>query len=186
MGLSRFARLRGAVPVSQWLRGGSLAIESIQTGTINVASASGSNTATITSVDTSRTILLHLGTSYNISGSILTGPMVRIALTNSTTVTATDVVTGDGATASVSFVAIQFKAGVLKSVQRGTLTTAAGTATISAVNTAKAFVNLLGFSTTSNDNQSMPNLALTNATTVTIVAGGSNGATASYEVPEFN
>lgn len=166
-------------------RGANL-IESIQANTINVITGTGSNTRAISAVDTTRTMLLHLGTSYNISGTILTGPMCRIALTNATTVTATDVVTADGATATVSFVAIQFKTGVIKSIQRGTVTTAAGTATLSAaVDTAKAFVNLLGYSTSSNDNQSMPRLALTNATTVTITAGGTNGATASYEVVEF-
>lgn len=185
--MSRFgARLRGSLPVSMWMRGGASGIDSIQTGTISVASAVGANTATITAVDTTRTILLHLGTSYNISGSIQTGPCVRIALTNATTVTATDVVTADGATATVSFVAVQFKVGVLKSLQRGTVTTAAGTSTLStAVNTAKSFVNLLGFSTTSNDNNTRPRLALTNSTTVTASASAA-GATVSFEVAEFN
>lgn len=180
------ARLTGSSlssRLAQWTQAS--LIQSIQAGTINVATAAGSNTAAITAVDPARTVLLHLGTSYNISGTILTGPMVRIALTNSTTVTATDVVTADGATATVSFVAIQFVPGVLKSLQRGTLTDAAGTATITTVNTLKAFVNLLGYSTSSNDNNSMPRLDLTNATTVTLTDGTGGGATASYEVWEF-
>lgn len=186
-GLRQRHTLTGSITsarVAEWTQAG--VIELIQANTIAIATGTGTNTRAITAVDMNRTVLLHLGTSYGISGTILTGPEVRIALTNSTTVTGTCVVTGDGATATVSFVAITFKVGVFRQpVQRGTLTTAAGTATITAVDTTKSFVNLCGFTTTSNDNQSMPRLALTNATTITITAGGTNGATASYEVWSF-
>lgn len=169
--------------VAQWTQAG--IIESIQADTFSFGSAGGSGTKAITAVDTARTILLYLGNTYNVSGSILPGASARIALTNGTTVTGTSVVDAAGATVAISFVAIQFVPGVIKSLQRGTLATATGTATIATVNTLKAWVNMLGFSTTVDDDQTRPKLVLTNATTVTITAGGSTGATASYEVVEF-
>lgn len=65
-------------------------IKSIQRGTISVA-ASSSATATITAVNTAKTELRYLGSEVN---------SARIALTNSTTVTATN---AGGATVVVGF-----------------------------------------------------------------------------------
>ena len=65
-------------------------IKSIQRGTISVASGS-SATATITAVNTAKTELRYLGAEV---------ASARIALTNSTTVTATN---GSGATVVVGF-----------------------------------------------------------------------------------
>ena len=60
-------------------------IKSIQRGVITIAGGSTSNTATITSVNTSKAICYFLGYSSQASS---TGPDLRIYLTNGTTVTA--------------------------------------------------------------------------------------------------
>lgn len=67
-------------------------IKSIQRGTITLTSAA-SATATITSVDTSKSELRFLGETMNAaaSTSALATNMARLALTNSTTITATRV-----------------------------------------------------------------------------------------------
>ena len=82
---------------------------------------------------------------------------------------------------------------LIKSIQRGSVVSAAGTvtgtATITAVNLANAVLVWLGAkSTDTNADQryGMCDIALTNATTVTITRGGNNGdTTASFEVIEF-
>jgi sulfite reductase alpha subunit-like flavoprotein len=60
-------------------------IKSIQQGTITVANASASNTATISSVDTAKAVVMyggHTATSNGVAAS-----MARCTLTNATTVT---------------------------------------------------------------------------------------------------
>ena len=60
-------------------------IKSIQQGTITVANASASNTATISSVDTAKAVVMyggHTGTANGVSAC-----MGRATLTNATTVT---------------------------------------------------------------------------------------------------
>lgn len=179
-------RFRGTLPVAQWLIGGGTSIESIQYGTVAVSGTS--NTATITAVDTTRTVLLHLGASYDISASDLRAANTRIALTNATTVTGVKGTTGDGGTATISFAVIQFRAGVVRPIQRGTITMSgsSNTATITAVNTAKTAVNHLGCSILSNDDRNRVRITLTNATTVTATAGTAGGnSVVSYEVIEW-
>lgn len=68
-------------------------IKSIQRGTLAVGSGSGTGTATISSVDTAKSRLDLLGVSSDVNGAgsdtQFGDHMVRIALTNATTVTAT-------------------------------------------------------------------------------------------------
>jgi hypothetical protein len=62
-------------------------IKGIQRGTVTIASNQTSGTATITSVDTAKTELRHLGATGVVTGE--SGFRNRIALTNATTITAT-------------------------------------------------------------------------------------------------
>ena len=155
--------------------GGSV-ISNIQNISITVAGA-GSNTATITSVDTTKTIILMQGfTTPSISNSFYQGIIPRLSLTNATTVTATG--GRSDATFTVNAVVITFASGV-NSIQKGTISIASGTsatATISAVG-ANAFVIWLG-SNVNGAGGSDPifnaytNVVLTNSTTVTANISG--------------
>jgi hypothetical protein len=68
------------------------------------------------------------------------------------------------------------------------------TATISSVNTSKTMISFLGFTTTESTdlNQNLPRISLTNSTTVNInrttpfAASGTRTLIVSYEVIEFN
>jgi len=83
-------------------------IASIQYGTIALGTST-SATATIASVTTAKSVLILLGVDY--AGSAMTPDQtgVRLALTNSTTVTASRQVGGSGAGATVGFCVVQFK-----------------------------------------------------------------------------
>lgn len=80
---------------------------------------------------------------------------------------------------------------VIKSIQRGTIsitgTNLTNTATITAVNTAKAELRLVGQSTTSSVLPSFAYLQLTDSTTITAtrLSSSSSTTTVSYEVTEF-
>jgi hypothetical protein len=79
------------------------AIKSIQRGKITLTGVT-SNTATITAVDTSKTELRMLGSTYN--GVTLADVLTMIELTNSTTITATRA--ASGSTAVVSWELTEF------------------------------------------------------------------------------
>lgn len=67
-------------------------IKSVQAGTIAITSGNTSNTDTITSVDTSKSMLIHLGTSTTGGFTAMDDIehiLTRITLTNATTITAT-------------------------------------------------------------------------------------------------
>ena len=170
--------------VSLW--GASSLVDSVQEGTITIGAASLTNTATISAVDTSRSILVQRGATGSYSGSVTYEGQAWLAFTNGTTVTATRY-NNSGYTVAVSYAVIQFAPGVIKSVQRGTYQTAASgttaTATITAVNTSKSFVMDLGQYSTSyryiSDYLGYQNL--TNATTVT----GTRGMGGSVELIMF-
>lgn len=160
------------------LRGASSLIESMQYGTVALGGST-SATATITAVDLNRSILIDLRQSNNWSGG--TQPAYTstdLALSNSTTITAVRQAVG-GITCTAAFCVIQFRPGILKSVQSGTVTsTGTTTATITAVNPNKAFVLSLGLSGDSGgrDDYFYGYLALTDATTVTLTRGASGGS----------
>lgn len=83
--------------ISQFGGGG---IKSIQRGVITITSGNTTATATITAVDTSKTELRFLGGSGT-DGAGAVSNIPRVALTNSTTITAT---TGFATSGSGSFV----------------------------------------------------------------------------------
>jgi len=77
--------------------------KSVQYGSVTITTGT-SNTATITSVDTTKAVLITLGSSCDIDNATYTP---RATLTNATTVTATRVGSG-GQTTVTSFVVVEF------------------------------------------------------------------------------
>ena len=70
----------------------------------------------------------------------------------------------------------QFGGGSIQSIQRGVINTtgvASATATISAVNTSKSILSVLGF-TASSSSPCFSTIALTNSTTITATTTGAN------------
>lgn len=90
------------------LRSGSI-IKSIQTGTITITSTNTSNTATINSINTARSVVLYGGTESP-SQTDNTHPTLtsRVAITNATTITATRGAPASGTSSTVAFTVIEF------------------------------------------------------------------------------
>lgn len=115
-------------------------IKSVQTGTISFAQATTSATATIISVDTTRTFVYLLGASGTDTTLEFRRNQFSLTLTNATTITAQRATAnGTAQTWTVGWCAVEFLSGV--SVQRGAVANPAGTdnITITAVNTSKSF-----------------------------------------------
>ena len=84
-------------------------INSVQYGTVTIASGATSGTATITSVDTSKSVLGFLGFTTAVDSSgVQNRVFPRITLTNATTVTATRDTSDPGKSVTVSFVVTEF------------------------------------------------------------------------------
>lgn len=166
-------------------------IVSIQTFSITIASGSTSNTATISSVNTGRSVIF-FGGSEGTDGTNTQRDFGHCTLTDATTVTATRG-QGTSSTCTVKGTVVEFTSSAVNvSAQYGTIALGAGvtsnTATISSVNTSFATVFFLGESTTGGAHStSFPaNVELTNSTTVTAArVGSSNTVTVSYCVIEF-
>jgi len=172
--------------VSLW--GASSLIESIQRGTIALnTGVSNTQTATINSVDMSRSRLVMLGMSMN-GGTVNNQGPTRIAFTNATTITANVPGGGGGGTINtISYEVVQYLPGVIKSIQRGTALGNSGTAAITEVNTARTMVDHLGGTgTDANSNiTSVTRSVLTNSTTVTVVGTGGSADTGGFQAVEF-
>ena len=175
--------------VALW--GASSLIKSIQYGTVT-ATGSLTGTATITAVVLANSVVMYLGNRTTDTSAALGRIQSRLDLTNTTTVTCTsrDAV----ATKTVSFAVLEFAPGMVKSLQTGTVNITTGelskNATITAVNTNKAFLvwNNQDSNTASQNDQAFSTLILLNTTTVTVQGGavqsGGNVTTA-YTVLEF-
>jgi hypothetical protein len=182
--------LGGGGLVGLW--GASGLIASVQYGTIAIGGAGTSGTATITAVNTANAVLVDLRQSNNWSGG--TDPQyvsTSLALTNSTTVTASRYASG-GISATAAFAVIEFRPGVLKSVQYGSVSLAAATsatATITAVNPATTILLSLGITgdPTARADYFYSYLTLTNSTTVTATraSGGGTSITHAFAAVEF-
>lgn len=161
-------------------------IKSIQRGTIAITGGT-SNTATVTAVDVSNSQLRCLGQTTDNTGLAGQTSFAKIALTNGTTITAIVNTSPGGSIVTISYELVEYFPGVIKSVQRGTITNPTTTATITTVNTAKSVVDHLGNTTASagaiNAIQ-RTYLALTNSTTVTATAQNDSQITG-YQVVEF-
>ena len=170
--------------LAQWTQPGF--VRSIQRATITITGAT-SATSTITAVDISNAELHYLGRTYNNNAGTCDQALVRLTFTNPTTITAS-VITSPGADIlTVSFEVIEYVPGVIKSIQRGTITQAAGTATILPVNLLKSHLDFLGNTSTVGaplidvDGK----MVLTNATTVTYSVGAAGTQVGGYQVVEF-
>ena len=80
-------------------------IQSIQRGTISLNDSDSSGTATITSVTTSKAMLNHLGQAG--TGTNAMNGLLRLTLTNATTVTANR--SNSNGAASVNYQVVEFK-----------------------------------------------------------------------------
>lgn len=159
-------------------------LKSIQTGTISLAGKT-SETATINAVDVDNTFILFDGVKTEADGNVYN--LIRVELTNSTTITAY-ANTSHVAAHSVCFTVVEFSSGI-NNIQAGTITVSgiSDTDTITAVDTSKAFVIYLGLtSAKADDTQALYCLTLTNSTTVTAEGTQANGeAVVGYMVVEF-
>lgn len=170
--------------VSRW--GAVSLIKSIQRGTIVIAGAA-NNTATITAVDLNNTVLIHLGQTDN-NGTRGDLAWALIALSNATTVFAGRVLNNVAAT-TVGYVVVEFMPGVLKSVQRGTITNSAATndATITEVNPDKSFLikNGIGDNSATIVSTHDTYLSLVNGTTVRSTCNTANNQDTAFQVVEW-
>lgn len=168
-------------------------IKSLQRNTITIANGAASNTATITGVSLSDSLLLFLGSDYGTDGAVAGQDCESLlTFTNATTITATRVGTTGGLI--TAFEVIEFMPGVIKSVQRSTIALAgvvSNTATVNPVVMLKSAIGYLGASTTDANAgefsaRTHVYMQLTNATTITATRGnGNNTATIGYQLVEY-
>ncbi|MBX9583665.1 MAG: hypothetical protein K2X87_25465 [Gemmataceae bacterium] len=167
-------------------------VDSVEYGTVSIGSGASSNTATVASVDVTRSTVFYLGstTTSNSSGTA-EQHLMTVTLTDATTVTAATSATST-ATRIASFCVVQWASGATTSVNAYTLTDStaatAPTKTITSVDTTRSLViynGCLGAATGMTDNLSR--LSLTNSTTVTVTRGGTGATsrTAAFTVVEF-
>lgn len=167
-------------------------VNSVQQVSITIGSGATNNTATITSIDTSKSWVIFQGcTGPSAADAQANTHLCRVELTNSTTITAyRDSSSTDSIT--VNAVIIEGNSSLISSVQTGTITTSAttsNTATISAVTTSRSAVFWLGNTTTNtatNFGRTYSRAQLTNSTTVTATNGISQTSTTGYVVVEFS
>lgn len=164
-------------------------VASVQQRTLTSAATATTDVDTISSISTTDTLLVNGG---NTAASTTTFAAIgfRSVLTNATTVTFTR--NGIGVISRTHYyTAVVFAAAVLKqAIQSATITlsaAASGTATITAVVTAKSFVMWEGaFNASANANVLLPRMDLTNTTTVTANLNASGSVATAFSVVEFN
>lgn len=167
-------------------------IRSVQRGEITISNVDTSNTATITAVSMANSQLRYLGQTGASAGTTPDEIACLLSFTNETTITASVNTTSPG-NRIVSFEVIEYWPGIIKTIQRGTVThTAAqtGTTTITSVNANKTFLDYLGFTTDYVGGTSigfgLAGVVLTNATTVTGTGAlGSINRVIGFQAVEF-
>ena len=181
----------GAIKTATGSGGGTAAVpDEIQRGTIVIASGAMSNTATINTVgDTGVAELINTGSSADVTA--MGRVSIRLALTDTTTVTATREQSGTAATAS--YQVTTWPADTITQIQRGTVALGAGdmsnTATITAVtDTATSEIFNLGTSADiSGNSRACTRVSLTNTTTVTSTREQSGtAATMAFQVSSWS
>lgn len=170
--------------------------KTIQRGSISIAAAATTNTATLgTAVDPNYTVVLWCGNTGDSGGVSLGTETPQLTLTNATTITA-----AIGVAAVTDAIVTPFQTReywpneMRQAIQRGTITMATGdttkTATITAVGS-KAYIEWSGFIETSTQaySASTPNkiyidVVLTNSTTITLArrTSGTYSFTFVYQV----
>lgn len=167
-------------------------VKSVQRGTVAIGANALTGTATITSVNMSKSILRYLGETLSVQDNrSWDEATAHLTFTDATTITATRVSFGAFLTTmDLSFEVIEYWPGVIKSVQRGTVVSG-GTSSVTAVNTSRSILEFLGWSCTdtiqnSNQNFQMPRIALASSTSVSCTQGnGGAQSTVSYQLTEF-
>jgi hypothetical protein len=186
-----FASVSGSITVyATVVEFAASAIQSIQSGSIAITGSNTTATATISSVTTANAAVFFEGfttTSSGTSAGVIVG---TLELTNSTTVTVTRASTG--LTATHNYTVVEFKPGVLSSIQKRSITmntsATSNTDTISSVNTGNTLLLYNGIFTTLNTwADFLYSLQMTNSTTVTLTRNGTSttSRTLKYTVLEF-
>lgn len=187
------------VVFESWLSKAPTDVASVQYGSITVTQPATSNTATITSVDTTKSVVIPLG--FTCDDNVNAWPpaeaaMAEVVLTNATTVTAKRA-GGGSYSIVVNFCVITFNS--MKSLQDVTISgsdsTTSNTATITSVDTTKAVVFPRYWAAQNTNAPNWPltpatafyKVTLTNATTLTQTRNASavNRGDTSVTVAEF-
>lgn len=164
-------------------------IESIQYGSISITGTDFTNTATITSVDTTKAVVMFLGSFSAVDDANVV--LLSVVLTNATTVTARRRANTGGATSHCKFCVIEFSSGI-NSVQSGFTAIPEATShdiTVSAVVLAKTLIIYGGVDAVDNTNilyVYLPELELINTTTLRLTKISTKyGMTLSWFLLEF-
>lgn len=164
-------------------------VSAIQQGSSTASGGATAETATISSVTTTGTIIIYGGVIYATSSDVANSEFTQV-LTNATTITYTR--SGGGAGSRTHYyTTVTFAAAALNSnIQRGTIALSAATSNTAAISptivTAKSFANWGNFlSATGNANITQPNLVLTSSSVVTAAVNSAGSPTVSYEIVEF-
>jgi hypothetical protein len=160
-------------------------VKRVQSGSLAITGASG--TATISKVNRRNTfVTMSLWNQGYDAGSLtLSDDAIRLELTADTTLTGTR---GTAANASsCRYEVIEFVVGVLKRIQRITVSAAGvtGTTTISAVNTGKVWLNRTGFTLSAGSTFGFPTSQMASATSVEGNALSAITVVHGFEVMEF-
>lgn len=168
----------------------SAACSNVQYGTVSIAAGSTSNTATITSVTTTNSLVQFLGVTSSGTSVDLGRTYARHSITSATQVTATRT-TSTTANIVTSFVVMSFNGSILNSSTQETTTTATGTSdtnTITSVTTGQTWLayggQQGGYSASSNGQYTL-NTVLTNGTTVTSTCQTSHTWSVTVTAVEF-
>ncbi len=168
-------------------------VNSVQQVSITIGSGATSNTASISSVSTSLSILVYQGITFTAADDAAATVACRATLTNSTTVTATRN-TSDTDSVTINVTVIECTSSLINSIQYGTVAITAstsGTASVSSVTTTVAAPFWLGASVTSTQTSAFgtrgfTDCVLTNSTTITATQGSSAyNSTTSFCLVEF-
>lgn len=174
-------------------------VKIVQRGTIAVTGTATSATATITAVNTANAVVFYDGFTTSNNGAMsAVSPKdycFTLALTNSTTITATRAGNSSNNTYTIAFEVVEYWPGVIRSVTYGTITVAnpgvSGTATVALNDVTKCQLSWLGFNTdlavASQDGSTFVKIVITNTTTITatVNTAGANWS-ANYCVVEWN
>ena len=168
--------------------GTDLLIDSVEYGTISISGSPSTGTASISSVDTSRSVVFPLGNTTTNTSSTPNGKNAAVTLTNATTVTGRIGV--NSVTATAGFVVVQFKADVIQSVQQFTTAYTSSSLTddqtISSVTEANTML-VWGGTVNITDTNGLYRLSLLNSTTARLTRQGTGvgSRAAYYTVLEF-
>ncbi len=172
--------------VIEWASG---ITNSVQQRALTLTSNSTSSTDTISSVDTTRSVLMFGGIHSSVSAFV--SALYRCAITANTTVTVTR--TGTSTTSkTIRYTVVEFVAGVLASLERNSTAIASATSAdtaVTAVDTASSALFVSGFSTTAGGaDEAWASAKLLDTDTVRGQKGvaGTTTSTPAWEVVEFD